>query len=423
MTILRDISLVYTSFFSLIVLLMLFESRFPSKKFLRLTLFTMVPLLAVNCVLLFVLGPQKMSTLLLLTCSLPSLVFFWFVAKHRDGRFFFTFCLADTLVLEIIHITSVLDFFLGNQYIFMFAARLLLCPLLALVAFKWVRPLYLQLQDSVPKGWSVFAVIALIFYVVLSMSFSVPTMITQRLEQLPAFVLLLILMPAIYIQIFRTLYSLQSLHEMKEQDNILRLQVANLTERMEEISAADEKFRTERHDFRHKLQVISAMADQGDCAGIRKAVQVYEDHIQETVVIRYCQSAAIDAVLSAYLQKAERRHIRIGLALDFPEIIPADEMELATVFANALENAIHAAEKLPEGRRMIEVKVLSQPRFMLQISNTYDQPITFDENRIPLAAEQDHGFGTRSIVAFCEKNKAFFEFKAEESTFKLRISF
>ena len=30
---------------------------------------------------------------------------------------------------------------------------------------------------------------------------------------------------------------LQSLHEMKEQDNILRLQVANLTERMEEISA------------------------------------------------------------------------------------------------------------------------------------------------------------------------------------------
>jgi len=240
---------------------------------------------------------------------------------------------------------------------------------------------------------------------------------------MPAFVLLLILMPAIYIQIFRTLYSLQSLHEMKEQDNILRLQVANLTERMEEISAADEKFRTERHDFRHKLQVISAMADQGDCAGIRKAVQIYEDHIQETVVIRYCQSAAIDAVLSAYLQKAERRHIRIGLALDFPEIIPVDEMELATVFANALENAIHAAEKLPEGRRMIEVKVLSHPRFMLQISNTYDQPVTFDENGIPLANEQDHGFGTRSIVAFCEKNKAFFEFKAEESTFKLRISF
>jgi len=100
MTILRDISLVYTSLFSLIVLLTLFESRFPSKKFLRLTLFTMVPLLVVNCVLLFVLGPQKMSTLLLLTCSLPSLVFFWFVAKHRDGRFFFTFCLADTLVLD-----------------------------------------------------------------------------------------------------------------------------------------------------------------------------------------------------------------------------------------------------------------------------------------------------------------------------------
>lgn len=423
MTILRDISLVYTSFFSLIMLLMLFESRYPRKKTLRLTLFCMVPLLAVNCVMLFLLGPQKMSTLLLLTCSLPSLIFFWLLAKHRDGRFFFTFCLADTLVLEIMHLTTVLDFYLGNQYIFMFAARLILCPLLAWIVFLRVRPLYLNLQNNVPKGWSVFTVIALIFYVVLSMSISVPTMITQRPEQMPAFVLLLILMPAIYIQIFRTLHSQQSLHEMKEQDNILRLQVANMAARMEEISAADDRFRRERHDFRHKMQVIEDMAERGEYESLRKAIRTYEEHIRETEIIRYCASPAIDAVLSAYIRKAQRKDIHLALALDFPDEIPVNEMELATVFANALENAIHAAEKLPEGRRLIEIKVLSHPRFMLQISNTYDQPVTFDENGIPLSTEQGHGFGTRSIVAFCEKNKAFFEFKAEETTFKLRISF
>ena len=118
----------------------------------------MVPLLLINFVLLFVLGPQKMSTLLLVTCSLPSLVFFWILAKHRDGRFFFTFCLADTLVLEILHTTAVLDFFLGNSYIFMFAARLILCPLLAWAVYRWVRPLYLELQSTVRKGWYIFNV-------------------------------------------------------------------------------------------------------------------------------------------------------------------------------------------------------------------------------------------------------------------------
>ena len=100
-----------------------------------------------------------------------------------------------------------------------------------------------------------------------------------------------------------------------------------------------------------------------------------------------------------------------------------DEVELATVFANAIENAINACQKLRPDQRRIEVKVLSSPRFMLQISNTYAGKILFDENNIPVSREEGHGLGTRSIVAFCNKNKAFYEFKADLDYFRLRISF
>lgn len=423
MTILRDVSLVYASFFSLVMLMILFESRFPRKKTLYLTLFLMVPLLLVNCILLLILGPQKMSTLLLVTCTLPSLIFFWILAKHRDGRFFFTFCLADTLVLEIIHITTVLDFFWGNRYIFMFAGRLILCPLFAWIMFKWVKPLYRKLQNSVQKGWYVFTIISLIFYVVLSMSISVPSMITQRLEQMPAFILLLILMPAIYIHIFNTLRNQQILHEMTEQDNILRLQVAGMTARMEEFSAANEKFRTERHDFRHKMQAIAGLIEQGEYDKLREVVLNYHEAIRETAVKRYCSSIVIDAVLSSYLQKAESKGIKVGVVLSFPESLPVDDAELATVFANAIENAIHACEKIETDKRQLDVKVLTSPRFMLQVSNSYDGNVEFDENGTPVSREEGHGFGTRSIVAFCNKNKAFYEFKADSELFRLRISF
>ena len=101
--------------FSLVLFLILFESRYPRKRTMILTLTLMVPLMIVNFVLLIILGPVVMSTLLLITCSLPSLVFFWILAKHRDGRFFFTFCFADTIMLEVIDLTSVLDFFLGKR--------------------------------------------------------------------------------------------------------------------------------------------------------------------------------------------------------------------------------------------------------------------------------------------------------------------
>lgn len=423
MTILRDISLIYTSLFSLLIFLILFQSRYPQKRTQRLTLFLMGPLMLVNFALLFALGPQKMSMLLLLTCSLPSLIFFWVLAKYRDGRFFFTFCLADTLVLEIMHITTVLDFFLGNRYIFMFAARLILCPLLAGVLFKWVRPRYLELQNTVRKGWFIFTAIALIFYVVLSMANSVPTIITQRLEQLPVFVLLLILMPAIYIHIFNTLRHQQELHRMTEQENILKLQVAGTAARMDTYSAANEKFRVERHDFRHKMQTIAGMVEKEQFAELRALALEYNESLKEAQVKQYCSYAVIDAVLSSYLQKAEAKEIKVSTKLAFPEPLPVGETELATVFANGIENAIHACEKLPPDRRELGIKVITHPHFMLQISNRFDGMVEFDKNGLPVSHEEGHGFGTRSIAAFCGKYSAFYEFKAAGDMFYLRITF
>ncbi|MCI5690452.1 MAG: GHKL domain-containing protein [Clostridiales bacterium] len=423
MTILRDASLACSSLFSLIILAILFDSRYPPKKTLRLMLCWMMPLLLGNIVLLVLLGPQKMSLLLLLTCSLPSLLFFWFLSKHRDGRFFFTFCLVDTLVLEVIYISALLDFFLGNRFIVMFAAQLILCPLLTWAIFKWVRPLYLDLQNTVFKGWYVFASIALIFYALMSVSISVPTMITQRLEQLPAFVLQLILMPTIYIHIFNTLRQQQEIHRMREQENILKLQVAGIAARVAEYSAANEKFRMERHDFRHKMQTIASMVETGQFEALRTLVLEYHEATKKTQVKRYCAFAVLDAVLSSYLQKAEEKGVRTAAHLVFPEPLPVGETELATVFANAMENAIHACEKLPEEKREMGIKVITTPHFMLQISNRFDGVVEFDKDGLPISRQEGHGFGTRSIAAFCEKYGAFYEFKATRDTFYLRITF
>ena len=423
MTFLKDFSVLWSLLHTLLLFLLLFESRYPRKKTLILSLATMLPLILVNTVIFLVIGAERYMTALLLTCSLPSLIFFWFLAKHRDGRFFFTFCMVDSIILEIIYITNILDFYLGNTYIFMFAARIVCIPLLELLIYKKLRPIYLSVQQSVKKGWYVFAAISALFYVAMTLSVSYPTMITSRPAYLPAFVLYLVLLPVIYIHILSTLRNQQRLHEMSEQDNILRVQVSNLTARMEEFSAANEKFRTERHDFRHKMQVIVGLIEHGEYDKLREVVLNYHETIRETAVKRYCNSAVIDAVLSSYLQKAESKGIRVSVALSFPEPLPVDEAELATVFANAIENAIHACEKLDADKRQIDVKVLTSPRFMLQISNSYDGAVEFDENGTPVSREEGHGFGTRSIVAFCNKNKAFYEFKADSERFRLRISF
>lgn len=423
MTILKDISVIWSLIHALFIFLLLFEPRYQKGKTIALSLATMIPLIIINLAIFIIVDAERYMTLLLLTCTLPSLIFFWFLAKNRDGRFFFTFCLVDTLGLEIIYITNIIDYYLGETYIFMFAARMICFPLLEFLIYKKFRTIYIKMQQSTQKGWYTFAVISAIFYVALSLSMSYPTMITSRPEYLPAFLLLLVLMPVIYIHIFNTLRSQQKAYEIAGKENILRLQVANMRSRIEEFSAANAKSQEERHDFHHKLNTISVLAKNGQTEEIINLIQEYTEMLPEKTVKSYCEYPVIDAVLSSDLQRAERKGIHVTTKISFPAPLPASEAELATAFANALENAINACEKVEPSKRFIEVQVLTDPCFMIQIQNSFDGLIAFDQNDIPMSDKKGHGFGTRSIVTFCEKNDAFYEFKASDHVFYLRIIF
>ena len=107
-----------------------------------------------------------------------------------------------------------------------------------------------------------------------------------------------------------------------------------------------------------------------------------------------------------------------------PDIRRWDTTELATVLANAIENAINACKKVDKGEdRFIDIKVLSEPSFMIKVSNSFSGKVEFDENDVPVNREEDHGFGTRSIIAFCDKNKTFYQFLTKGNVFTLYLNF
>lgn len=424
MTVLKDISVLWTMLHTLVMFLFLFESRYPRKKILLLTAYTMAPLIVLNLVLFVFMGLERYGTLMLATLSLPSCLVFWFFARHRDGRFFFTFCMVDTVVLEILYITNLLNHYLTpDSYWVMFGVRLVSLPLLELLVYKKLRPMYLEVQHHVQKGWGIFAVIGALFYLAITLVMTYPTPVTDRPHQLPLLVLLFLLMPVIYLFIISTLRRQQVLHDMAAQEQILSLQVSNLTARMEELNAADEKFRVERHNFRHKLSTLTSLLETEQYDQCLSLLSEYKADLDKTKALRYCQHPVLDAVLSAYAGKAKGREIRLTLALDFPETLPVREPELATVIANGLENAFNACEQLPGERRFLEIRVVHRPRFMIRIRNSAPGKVALDEEGIPLGSAPDHGIGTRFIAAFCSKNGGFCEFESEEDTFTLHLNF
>ncbi len=421
---LREISLLWSMAHALVIFFLLFEPRYSKKKTLTVTLITMLPLIAVNTFLALTLDADHMGTALLLTLSLPSLIVFWLLAKNRDGRFFFTFCLVDTVVLEIVYITQILDYYISPQTnVLMFVVRLVIFPLIEWLIYRYLRRMYLDVQKYTKQGWGSYAAIGAIFYILMSLMMNTPETITARPIYLPAMALVFILIPTIYGNIISTLRRQHMMYEMQEQENILRLQVHSMTSRLDDLAVADERFRQERHDLRLKMRMIANLVEKEQYEDLSHVMNEYMDGIKKTHVKRYCKNAVIDAALSAFIKNAENRGMRTEIGFDFPDPLPVDPTELATVLANAIENAINACEKLPEGAdKWIDIKVLSTPSFMIKVSNAYNGKVEFDENGIPQNKEDGHGFGTRSIVAFCDKNDAFYQFLAEDDVFTLYLN-
>ena len=421
MEILKDISILWSMIHTLVLFLFLFEARYPKKKTLRITLITMVPLVLLNLVLFVVLGAEKYGTLMLLSLSLPSCIVFWLIAKYRGGRFFFTFCMVDTTVLEIVYITSILNHYLTpDTYLVMFFIRLVSYPLIELWVYRKLRPIYLDVQKTMKRGWNLFAIIGLLFYVVITLIMTFPDNIVNRPEQIPALILMFILMPVIYIHIILTLRRQQKAHEQSKRDSVARLQVESVMARMNELNAANEAFRQERHDFRHKLNLIGDLVEKGQFDAVAAVIGEYEEALDKTQVVRYCaHSAIVDAALSAYIRKAESLGIPLKLGFAFPETFKVDEYELATALANAIENAIQATMKLPEEERSIEIKTLCKPQFIIMVRNSFDGIVAFDKDELPLAQKEGHGYGTRTICAVCHKVGGVADFTANGRVFTL----
>lgn len=422
MTILRELSVIFSLLHVLVLFAFLFESRFSRRKTVLLTLLTMGPLGVAHVILFIALGPEVTANLILLTCTFPSLIFFYVLAKKRDGRFFFTFCLADTVSYWIIFVTSILDYYcFGNCYIFMFLSRFLLFPLMEYLVWHYLRRPYLEMQQSIQKGWWIFAGISMLFYVLMVVMSSVPTIFHQRPQELPAIALVLVLMPLMYGNIFYALIHQQKLNRANEARQILSTQTMMLTQQVAQQRQSDDRMRIYRHDLRHKLRTISQLLENGYLSEAQTYLKNTEDSLDTLTVKHWCTNPILDAVFSSYFRQAEAAGIRLETQLSITDTLPVDPAELSTVFANALENAINACQELPQPQRFIRCKCLSSPQFMFHISNSYGREVRFNDQGFPVSLNRGHGIGSRSISAFCTKYNAYCEYRAENGVFTLRI--
>lgn len=401
MTILRDLSMLWSLFHILILFMLLYRSRYPRKKTILLTGATMGLLILLNMTGLIIYGSEIMGKVFILTCTLPSLLVFWLISKDRNGRFFFTFCLADTVALWIIAVTNVADFYFGGQqYILMFIGRLLLFPLAEWGAVRRLRKPYLELQESVSGGWGIFAAMTAFYYLLLAVISNFPVVITRRPQELPAFLLILILMPLTYAVIFAALYRQLLLFRKRQSERILQEQKTALEIQLDN----QQRIRKMKHDMKGHTAMLSGLLAAGkyqEAAGYLKGVETEVDNLSG----QFCANPYLEAIFSYYSQKLQeagadcRMDIQVG-----EEALPY--VELCQILSNGLENALDAVRRLEEEKREVSVQMKYNKNYLLiRIRNKCREDLHVEKGIVPVTDKKghDHGFGLTTIKEAAER--------------------
>ena len=209
--------------------------------------------------------------------------------------------------------------------------------------------------------------------------------------------------------------------EARNGRHLLEIQVSALKKRIEAVHSAEQAIRVERHDLRHRLQLVTNLVARGEREAALDVIRTARQRLDEQQPIRWCHSTVLDAVLSAYFDQAHRQDIKVEAQIALSEHLPVDEQDLAIVFANALENAIHACMDLPGDRRLIRCKAINRPGLMVEISNPCVRAVPFNREGLPISARQGHGLGVQSIRAFCRKYGAVGSYQCQDNWFTLQV--
>ena len=385
-----------------ILMSLLFRSRCSKERAFLLAMVFLGPLMVVNSILVINLGIPRAGQLFIITLILPSLLFFYLISGDRTAKFAFTFCGVNTAIYWILSLTALLDHYLGDgSGMLVFAMRLVLPTLLVWCVYRWLRKPYLELQEQVPKGWGLFAIVSVTYYMLLVVMSGFPSPIEHRRADIPAYLLVLLLLPCIYATIFISLYQQLLLYRREKNDHMLQAQKRQLETRLEN----QLRIRKLQHDMKGNVVTLSGLLAAGRVEEAQEYLKTMGAGI-DTATNRFCGNPYLNSVLSHYYQKFEelganeRMDIQVG-----SEALPGEDL-LCQILANGLENAFDALCDLPREDRELSVQMrYNRDYLLIRVKNRCNKELRVEKGTLPKTTKggMDHGLGLLTVSEYAQR--------------------
>lgn len=191
-----------------------------------------------------------------------------------------------------------------------------------------------------------------------------------------------------------------------------------------ELEQNQQTVRKLRHDMKNHLNIVGTFLKDGQA---EQAVSYLQELNQEFAVNTkiYCQNSIINAVLNNKEQLAKDAEIDCQFQIDLNELPAIRDIDLCSLFANTLDNAIEACCIIPRiQNRTISVKVRCQNHFFsYQIENAKAHEI-HTKNQIIQTSKpnpEGHGIGLQNTKNIVEKYNGDIHITYDEKSFAVTV--
>lgn len=172
------------------------------------------------------------------------------------------------------------------------------------------------------------------------------------------------------------------------------------------------------HDIKNQLASLDGRVLPDMMADWNRTLSIYDS-------AAHTGNEALDVLLAEKSLLCEQRHIRFECIADGASLSFLTPSDIYSLLGNALENAMEAVAKLPDGEeRYIRLRIsMEKGMVMLHMENPYAGELAFRDG-LPDTTKQDkryHGFGMKSIRLITQRYHGFLSVKAEGGVFALNI--
>lgn len=229
-------------------------------------------------------------------------------------------------------------------------------------------------------------------------------------------ILLMILLLS-YLMFFKLAKGIERNINLQRENQFLQMQSVQY----ESLRSTIAETRQARHDLRHHINALSALADREDWTTLRSYLRQAGSAIPKTE-LKLCDNSVVDSVLGYYAAICRRDSIAFDCRALIPGELPVGEMELCMVLSNLLENAVEASYKIEPEKRFIKVLLEMHGERIIVVSvENYAAPPKQEEGIFRSSKRPGPGVGLQSVKRIAEKNGGHCQFLYSEHIFHANI--